>query len=38
MNPENTSLSIVKEYLKRHKIGTLDQLKKELSSYLQVAP
>ena len=30
MNPENTSLSIVKEYLKRHKIGTLDQLKKEL--------
>ena len=30
MKPENTNLSIVKEYLKRHKIGTLDQLKKEL--------
>jgi hypothetical protein len=30
MSSENTSLNVVKNYLKRYKIGTLDQLKKEL--------
>ncbi len=30
MRSENTGLNVVKNYLKRHKIGTLDQLKKEL--------
>ncbi len=30
MGSENTGLNVVKSYLKRHKIGTLDQLKNEL--------
>ncbi|MDA3915623.1 MAG: hypothetical protein PF690_01430 [Deltaproteobacteria bacterium] len=30
MSSENTGLNVVKNYLKRYKIGTLDQLKKEL--------
>ena len=30
MSSENTGLNVVKNYLKRYKLGTLDQLKKEL--------